>query len=211
MTKQECQDIFDGVMLSDGSIGFTHGSRIPYFMIGLSGTDHLDWITSIRSALTTLGIPVTENYPKVYHKTSKGRPYEQLTLCSRVSSLLPYSRWYKYWRKVVPVDIVLSNRLLANWMMGDGSSTYCGGSVYVKFSTCSYTTDEVMMLIGKFVQIGIYHPYLIRNQGLPEIRIGRSDDVKHLMDMVEPYIHESYMYKVKRPVLKGPKSMSITV
>ena len=74
-SEVEAMEVLTGVMLSDGSLIASHGARDRYFSIGLSGTAHLDWLMQVKHALLTLGVGVTDTYPKEYPSVSKGKPY----------------------------------------------------------------------------------------------------------------------------------------
>lgn len=198
MDKEEAQQVFDGVILSDGALILPRWCDNAYFDMGLSGDSHLDWLYYVKDALLTLDTEVSSIYPKVNAKGSRSR------LCSRVSAFLTeqYYRWYPSGHKRVPEDLTIAPASLANWFMGDGSSTPFSGSpnrVRVHFGTEGFTRSDVERLSVLLGYIGIESKsYSVSTYG-PGLWVFRIRSVRLLMDIVESYILPSYQYKVKKP------------
>lgn len=111
MSKQEAQEIFDGVMLSDGNLNrHQNGTN---FRVGLSKIskdgritmeDNYNWLQYIMNeCLSPLCVKVSHSYPKygVSYRTSgprKEEPYQRVALSSRQSDYLTkqYNRWHSW-------------------------------------------------------------------------------------------------------------------
>lgn len=208
MNKQEAQDIFDGAMLSDANLSRQRGPLAnSQFHIEQTDHSHVDWLLSIKDALQEIGVGVSPMYPKIRYRLSHGKPVSATTLPSNISPILTALRrkWYPNGIKVVPTDIALSPMLLANWYMGDGSSTYVTDrTIKVIFATNSFTNEDVDRLILRMHSLGIidaYRDYHLNplNQKSPIIHIGILRSVQVFMDIVEPCMCESFKYKIKRP------------
>jgi len=206
MDKVEAAEVFDGVMLGDGSITLPSSYNNAYFIMNLSGTKTLEYLSSVRTALLTLSIPVKTTYPKVLKGTSKGKVYYYCRLQSGCCQLLTeqYHRWYPSRRKVVPEDVSLTPITLAHWFMGDGSSyldeRYHYVSVTITLCTDGYREQEVALLADKLHSINInvslvYHTAVRNGRGMRIII--RQDSVNRFMDVVGPYVIEPYEYKLK--------------
>lgn len=209
MDREEAYQIFDGAMLSDAGIKLCRGTS-PRFELSQGGVDRTDWLSIVKEALIALGAPVQPQYPKPYPTTHKGKPYVNVWLVSRVCPLTreQRGRWYPNGIKVVPEDLVLTPIVAAHWFMGDGSSrwnTVKGtrtGSVSCYFAANSFTLEGVKRLETGLIGLGIGHisrePY--KDMGARIWVHGNS--VTILMDMIAPYVVESFSQKVKRPTRK---------
>ncbi len=204
MDKNTAADILAGAVLSDGSLTASHGVGNRYFSIGLSGTKHLDWLLEIKSALLTLGIGITDTYPKEYQSVSKGKPYIVHKLCSRTSRYLTVmaDSWYVNGQKEVPEDFTLSVVSLAHWFMGDGSSFYGNpGSVFALLCTHGLNMKSVEVLERELKRLGIndigrnHSSKVVKGSGTGiSIRLG---SIQEFMMITDPYVLPSFKYKVK--------------
>jgi len=109
-------------------------------------------------------------------------------------------RWYLNGRKIVPIDIKLTDKTIAYWFMGDGSSykdkRNDRGLVRINLATCSFTNDENLLLIKKLKELGICKTRKISDNS---IAIYYTNEVIKFMDMVKPYILPCFRYKLKYP------------
>lgn len=207
MNEAEAREILDGVILSDGSLRLPHGGKNAYFRIDLSkGVLHLDWILQIKEALLALGIGVSGKYPYVRPATSRGKPYESLNLYSLQSSYLTemHHSWYSEDSKILPHSFQLSDRIIANWFMGDGTSGYVYDNiatthVLIVFATHKFRVDEVDTLVCKLHALGIAGAHRYVHSGRPEIIIKQDASIDSIMNIMAPHMCRSFAYKVKRP------------
>jgi hypothetical protein len=115
-------------------------------------------------------------------------------------------KWYPLGKKIVPGDVQewLSPIAAAVWFMEDGyrfgdtahqmkgyRKLYIGRTI--SFSTDAYqSTDIKKLLLALETNFGI-HPYYLENNR--HIRLHR-DDSKKLVEIMSPYIQDSYKYKI---------------
>lgn len=199
MNEQEAKEVFDGVMLSDGHI--TPIERTATLNVDLSGIEHIDWLQSIKEALAYLNTQVCANHPRLFKGTSKGKVFYGCLLTSRKSEFITEQRnvWYPRGEKVVPAGITLTPVLLANWFMGDRSSTYRGtpDNILIRFATHKFNIVEISILVDKLNTLGLHSAKMEPDGKWNIIKIHSQEDTVLFMNMVTPYIPESYRYKIK--------------
>ncbi len=204
----EALDILDGVMLSDGSI--TRDSS--EFHMNLSGWCHVDWLLVVGEALAVLGCPTLDGYPMRDTRLTRGKPYEACDLHTHTNLFLraQRARWYSDSTKIVPRDVQVTPVSLAHWYTGDGSSTRdkrpTSFVVGLKLSSLSFTECENYFLRERLHNLGITASVLsVRSRSMLFID---QWSVNLFMDIVEPYMVPSYLYKIKRrlmPPSRKPK------
>jgi len=196
------EKVLDGAMLSDANVYPSKGSHEisryldSYFRIQLGGRNHMDWLYYLREQLEALGILFTTTYPKLAKRNSDG--YISSWLISRTSSFLSVQRerWYPYGSKVVPFNLTLSPVSLANWFMGDGSSSRNkGGAVMATLSTHSFDHQDVHRLRLELGRIGIHTGKA--DYGKYHVITILQDSIDLLMSTIEPFVVPSFKYKVK--------------
>lgn len=143
MNQAEALQVFDGALLGDA--GLYKPSKNAYFAINLSGGNHVDWLQSLKEALLVLGVEVKPNLPKVVQACGVE---ECCRLWSSYSEALTlqHSRWYIGRSKIVPADLTLSPVVLANWFMGDGSSSLESGIARFQLATQNFSLSDVKRL-----------------------------------------------------------------
>lgn len=205
-------EVFDGVMLSDGSLRM-HGHNAN-LSIQLSGAEHLDWLQLIKASLAELGMTTNKGHPKVVPAVSKGKLYERALLAFNTDPFFTkqYKRWYKDGIKVLPSDIQLTPVSVAHFYMGDGCASYkyfksAPNSVFVSaaFCTDNFAESEVDVLVDQLHSLDITRAIKQKATGNFEVYVSEAGSVCALMDMVEPYIVPSLQYKIKRPTLAQKK------
>ena len=207
MDKNRAMEVLDGVMVSDGKVKLSFGRRslnpTPVFMLAQTGVRHKDWLELVRKALASLGTTTSEAKEYI-DRSLKIRVFTQFH--SHVSPYIGYlrERWYPGGIKQVPADFELTPVSLANWYMGDGLSSYDRRfrivAVVTRFSTASFSEEDNEFLIEQLHNLGI--SATIGHSGkYPHINISQFS-VNYLMDIVEPYVVSSYLYKIKRRVIK---------
>lgn len=201
MDKDEALEIFNGAMLSDA--GLRKPGVNAHLEMALSGQEHLDWLYSCRSALSHLGVPIAPKYPVVRCRVYKGKEYDYCLLVTRVSQFLTeqYEAWYPSGAKVVPYSTVLTPRVIANWFMGDGSSSRkTRECVPVWLCTAGFPLGSIFILEVQLHHLGFKTGRSFNKECrlVPGITVSiRQDSVNDFMDAVKPYVLPSYMYKVK--------------
>jgi len=201
--EKEAWEVFNGVMLGDGSLTLGQGYDNAYFRIGLSGKKTLGYLLWVKDALLTIGASVGQQYPEVTKQVSRGRQYDCCLLRTGCSPLLTkeYFRWYPNSRKEVPVDIQLTPLSLAHWFMGDGGSSHSRqlAAVNVTLSTCGFSESSIRILEAVLGNLGLSisraDRHTVRGSGI--IITILQDSVNKFMNMVQPYIVEPFLHKVK--------------
>lgn len=207
---EQALQVFDGVMLSDGGIV---RPASPWFQITLSGKEHMDWLYYIESALVVLGVELCSSYPKVVQAFNRctGMYHDYYRLITRESEFITEQRirWYSSGRKEVPIDFTFTPIVLANELMGDGSSNWNNGNhdygIYIDLCTQSFNLESIELLEYELKRVGLTH--LSRNHRPTQCKPGIAlrvlgTSAAEFMELVEPYILPSYRYKVKKPGLR---------
>ncbi len=181
----EVLEIFDGVMLGDGSLTRRfygvrlHMSQSKTSKDGrLTMEDNFAWLAYIKNdCLLPLGVEVSDTFPVFYARCRKSGPYQSVDLSSWQSNFLAeqYRRWYaptgewvgdksvssRYRRgdtKITPRDLALSPITLTHWFIGDGGSNWTKtrpSTVIVSLATCCFTEEEVCRLTTMLNEMGI--------------------------------------------------------
>jgi len=124
------EEVIDGVMLGDGHITRSRASTDKScFVLMLGGTEHIDWLLSVKSSLVSLFPDCIPPKVKVGSGFSNGklRTYSYLRTLSSDYFGAQRRRWYEgngNGNKVIPQDLKLTPAVLGNWYMGDGSLCY---------------------------------------------------------------------------------------
>ena len=206
-TEATPEEVFDGVMLSDGCLRPMNASA--FVSIDLSCIDHIDWLYVVRDALVSLGLPVSLGHPRLNKGVSRGKVYYGCLLSSRSCEYLAeqYKRWYLDGVKRVPVDFELTPATIANWFMGDGSSVWHQYKnrpehkyIEAKFATHDYTKEDVELLRGTLEQFGVRNPRMYPDRNYYYISVCNEEGAVCLMQTIEPFIVPSYRYRIKYPV-----------
>ena len=189
--------VINGLMLSDGHLTKKNGIGNSRFQID-QVTRSEQFIYTISKYFTEVGI---EHY--IYSKSGV------ISLYSKMEKFwgLFRSRWYYNGKKTVPKDLVLSDKCIANWFMGDGYCSWEGnGNSYssVGFCTNTFTFDEVNNLINLFKLLG-YNGLRIdtiyrREPHEYKIIIGWKNEVIRFFEMINPYVVDCFRYKIKMPI-----------
>jgi len=87
---------------------------------------------------------------------------------------------------------------IAYWFMDDGSSTYARDtSILVRFSTYSYSLQEIEKLQGLLYKYGVLTSMSHTDRGKGVVLSIRQISVNKFMDLISPYVHSSMKYKLK--------------
>jgi hypothetical protein len=142
--------------------------------------------------------------PKISNAVSHGMPYTKLRLISPRSEILfiAHNRWYMNKIKFVPEDFILTPISLANWFMGDGSSTYNNQNamhgVRINLSTEKFSSHDLDLLEAQLAKFEIYDiARVLCECGGYRLMI-KTDFSSKFMDVVEPHMVTSFKYKIKR-------------
>lgn len=218
----EMHEVVDGLLLGDGHLN--RGSLIFSKSKGRTrGYDQRQWVRAASQTLRQNGIRV-----KVYQRASRVREVAGRTVHSHPSLKLYTSvysnfvaetaRWYPQGTKAVPKDVRLTPRSLAWWFMADGSTAWWGrdkrapikNQVMLQLNTQAFSVSECDMLAARIhseygIRFGLGHA-----RGQVFLQCAAIDRVNRFLDLVEPFVHPSCAYKIKRPWYRHrwPKSRS---
>lgn len=197
MNKGEAQQIIDGAMFGDAGIGVQKGRKTPFptFVYAQTGSEHNDSILGVQHALRTLGVGTSEI--KQYRGNTYTTGYYTL-FRSHICDYIRYlrRRWYPDGKKVVPTDLILTNLMLAQFYMDDGSSTYYRrySCVKVRLCSCDFTFAENEFLRRQLGDLGV--ETTINCKPPPIISI-RQRSVNKFMGIINEHILPSFKYKIK--------------
>lgn len=212
MLVREAQQVYDGVMLSDGGLILPRSYPRAWFQIALSGKEHLDWLYYIKDALEGLDITVTPGHPKVRERVRpSGDTYDYCYLGTKTSEFLTlaHRRWYPgrhtdgTWRKEVPEDFLLTPISLANWFMGDSTSgrdKRRSSTITLTLLTHCFSEHGISVLEEQLhsfnLSTGRAHRRVLKGSGI-EITIPQNS-IDAFADLVEYWVLPSYRHKVLR-------------
>lgn len=121
-------------------------------------------------------------------------------------------RWYPENKKIVPYDVKLTDKCVAFWFMGDGTSYWRKQSmkkVHVTFCTDGFKKEDVILLkkllIDNFELKGVYMRELHSPRKGNRLELELSNDVEKLMYLMEPFMLKIYSYKIKIPIVRTRK------
>jgi len=187
-------EIIDGLLLGDASVTTTK------FVI-TQAIRSKDFVLYIKEYLESLGFTTHFN---LRFSTAKGKHYEIADLATHVSRYFKLLRikWYPDGKKIVPHNLILTPKIIAYWFMCDGSTTWINNKkqVRVNFATNGFTKNDVLILLKNLHNFGLINARITNyNKRGYEVIIAESKNVKQLMQIIEPYIHDCFKYKIKYP------------
>jgi hypothetical protein len=200
---QNGSEVLDGVILSDGHLCRVY-DNYANFDISLSGDMHFDWLQRIKDSLFYMGVQSFSNHPVLSDAISHGMPYKRLRLSTPKSTILSVQqyRWYVNKVKIVPEDFILTPISLANWFMGDGSSTYNNQNEYngvrVNLSTENFSPHDLDLLEMQLARFSLFDIDRTRCECGGYRLMIKTDYSERFMNIVEPHIVSSFEYKIKR-------------
>lgn len=177
------KEIFDGIMISDGSL---NKSRISARLT--LGFKYEETLYRIIEDLSSLKFTTPWNY-KWVDKRTKNEYSNFYTKSNSYSDLLyEYKRWYKDDKKIIPNDVKLTASFFYWWYVCDG---YISRDV-VFLSTDNFEKKYVKNISDKINDTGFKNSVTTRNR----IRFYKEDSERFLDWISEDIqIQEEYFYK----------------
>ena len=201
ISSRTAEEMLEGALLSDAHIGRILGRGKSVFSIALSGSLHRDWLVNLGLALYSIGEVPTPGHPKtITREDSTHKPYEYCYLTSRSSYQLAEwrSRWYPNGTKAVPAELVMTPVTLANWFMGDGSSGINAGTTIRAFlHTEAFSSEDLTLLEAGLASLGIDNVSRGKHEDKVILSI-LAGSIDKFMEVVSPYVVQSYKYKIIR-------------
>jgi hypothetical protein len=205
----ELKNLFDGLLISDGS--YIQTSKVSaHFSMGVHARNE-DWIMSITDQFKINHIEYTvRKYPgKV--RISKGSiinqgPNIRIYTFSYRNLLPERQRWYPNGIKIVPRDIELTPLVMAGWLMGDGSNSLPRPhNTHVTLHTNGFTYEDVQFLSQKLSEIGIIANIVNGKKSYQfTLNMTRLNAEKYI-HMVENLVTPSFKYKTRIDPWYPPK------
>lgn len=189
ISTQECKidhELLDGLLLGDGCVRIQSRGKTPYFSFS-QHTSRLGWTKQIQHEFRKFGMQTTIT-------PMSG---DRVSLWSLAyPALHPVRlRWYPQEYKVVPLDIVLTPRVLAQWFFGDGCFNIkkkydCR---MLKLSTMGFTRLDVKRLIAQLEQ---RYAFGAKQTASNEIALYQKESIRRFQDLVKPYAPPCLNYKL---------------
>jgi len=201
-------EFVDGLLLGDGSIIGSKNSRHNCALSITQTVRHSDFIEFSAEILERYNIKFridTSEKRKIKIRGKVATQNEALWLRTVRCRVFTEERrrWYPNGVKRIPKDVRISPFSVALWYMGDGSCAEDkrSGNYILTFCTECFNSDNVAFLAKKLKEAFRLTYVGISNEKFgPRIRIQRKADVIRLLTQIEPYILESFRYKLK-PIL----------
>jgi len=208
----EIQEIFDGIMLGDGSMSH-------YSLVLSQSVERRDWIDLVETKFKEerqFDSHRKDRFPKSSYIKSGPNKGKLITRNPNVSLTIHSCDWFqeerKRWypmstrrllgQKIVPTDVRITPRSVAHWYMGDGN--LC--QRMLGFATNCFTKEECEFLViklNKLIRNTNFHINKqtghVKKYGIYyAIQACRINDIKLFTKTVQPYITKSFTYKLQQ-------------
>lgn len=193
------EQIFDGLMLGDGSIHLPFGGKNARFS---QHCQHRSVLINYISLFNNEQIffPESNPYERVTESKDGKRLITTYILQSTIDYFLTrqYYRWYKNGLKIVPKDLILTPLVIKYWYYGDGGLKYNHHLTReINFATEGFSLKDVDFLgmllcdvLGiKKVRFGL------KKDSTQSIIIINKSDISTLLDYIGPCDIPCYQYK----------------
>jgi ubiquinol-cytochrome c reductase cytochrome b subunit len=196
---EKIRDILIGSLLGDSSGEMIKAAKNPCFAFK-QWVKHIDYILYIYFILLYWGYVQPFAFPKVkWTKDSKGNKhkYVRFRMITSPNLLEIYNLFYKVnngkRRKKVPnnIDLYLTPRALAFWIMDDGSKEEHG----ILLHTNSFTYEEILLLV-KVLKNKYNIDSWPRKKYDKYIIYISSKSVSLVVKLVKMYMHPKFYYKL---------------
>ena len=180
------KEIFDGIMISDGSLS---KSRISARLtLGFKYIETIERIINDLPSINFLKPWNSKTFNKIQNKTyshsfTKSNSYRDL--------LFEYERWYKNNKKIIPLDFKFTKISFYWWYVCDG---YISSRNNVYFCTDCFDNEYLIFISNKITEFGFKNNITSRKR----IRLFKKDS-KEFLDWISSdiEIQKEYLYKWK--------------
>lgn len=176
---------------------------------------HMQYLQHLKvDCLEPLGISCCTSHPKSSIRRSC---WGQLYLCFRLYShsseflILQHKRWYRWiteevrrdrnyslrqkWYKILPSDVKITPITLTKWYEGDGTTRKDKIRGGMKLASHSFSKEENERLRDMLAELGIEVGVYVKDLHW-WLETGAIGSANRLLDLIRPYIHECYQYKI---------------
>ena len=198
----KAQAIITGLLLGDG---FYAGKKYSASLVIGQQDTHLDWLDLVEAQLKAEGFHFLKRNFRAAHarRVKTGAMSGQLirahafvktqTLFYRTLRV-EFLRWYPNGRKIIPLDIKLTDPMtLAHWYMGDGSVNTGPGRLQIQLATNCFCEQDVCRLADQLANMGINST--ISHWRIQPVLCIRHRNAKAFLEIVSPYLTDSFRYK----------------
>lgn len=192
-------EVINGILLGDGYLGNLRKQENSYIQL-LQSVEHKQLVFDFQQHLERLGFHTgLFEYSHIRHNNL----CHNVKVYSYRGGIFTNLRkiWYPEGEKIIPKMLKLTPLTLAYWYMCDGTASYTSDErVTAMFCTQGFGDEEVLRL-KKLLEddLGFTNLWLRRaesNNGLM-IHISKISEINKLMKMIEPFILDSFRYKIK--------------
>jgi len=203
----ETQQLIDGLLISDAYIRPWKKYTTARLCIGQT-IRHKPWIKDIQTQLNKSNIKhLTGERMQIVHLPQDPigvkKQFKRIDLGTLLYVELKeqHNRWYKNKTKIIPKDIELTPRMIANWYMGDGSlDIQKVGKLeqkYYRITLCTecFTLKEHQQLQLQLNERYNWKTYILKFGNTHRLRITRKKDVMDFLKITKQYKSKCFNYK----------------
>lgn len=137
--SEKLYEMIDGWLLGDGNISFT-GIQAYFSFV----SKHEEYLNYVAKHFDDAGM-LCRRYHGI-DKKYKTHHYRLMTPSTiQIGEL--YHLWYSKGKKIVPIDLELTNNTIKNWIMDDGTLDKKAG--HIRLCTCAFSVEECETLSNK--------------------------------------------------------------
>ena len=192
-------DVILGLILGDAHISDNTKSTGHSCLIISQTPKRIDFLYDVQKYFLTLGL---RSSIRISHSKIKDKEYSTGYLTTSNNIVFDKLRewWYGDTKKKLPHDLKLTPKIISYWFQGDGYSRFmndCKG-IEIIIATDSFPKDDVYAVCSQLKNIfNIHFQVWFRYKKYYTIKCVRNEDTERFMNLVEPYIHPVFQYKIK--------------
>lgn len=189
MLNEDQIELLNGAMLGDGHIGIGGNRSInAKFSYSSNRKDHVDYVFEQFKEYCSSGVKYREYFDKRTNKI-----YRQYAFVTRQLPQFTevHRKWYIDKKKIIPSDLILKQKTVLLWYIGDGSLNKNNGEIILA-TNCFDVIQLQEIIIPQLQDFDVNLSFNIKQQ--PLIRIPRKN-VKQFLEYIGSCPFESYQYK----------------
>jgi recombination protein RecA len=191
----EQEQLILGSLLGDASLSYRQEQGAYDFQVGhcLGQKELLEYKANI------LGTKV-RSYIKDENSYSAGKEFFITSYYNKYELDRIYKICFSDGIKTVSEEWVsaVNEMAIAIWFMDDGTSSYIQNSVMARFSTLSFTKEQLEILQRRLEDFDVDTTLQKHADGTGLVIAIRQSSVNKFMDLIDPYIVDCMKYKIKR-------------
>ena len=192
-------DVVLGLILGDAWISDNTKITGHSYLTLAQTPKRIDFLYHIQEYFLTLGL---KSSIRISHSKIKEKEYSTAYLTTSHNIVFDKLRewWYGDTKKKLPSDLKLTPRMIAYWFEGDGYSRFInnGKGIEIVIATDSFEKSDVNAVCLQLKNVfNIHFQVWFRYKKYYTIKCVRNTDTERFMNLVEPYIHPVFQYKIK--------------